>query len=94
MALCVQCGGSTPPPVEEPAAKTTEEAAPPTEEAPSETAESGEASSDTAPASDNGSEGKGGAKKKCEELDKSTCKVTIGCGWNELKKCVEGGPPR
>jgi hypothetical protein len=29
------------------------------------------------------------AKKQCAELDKSTCKVTVGCAWNEVQKCIE-----
>jgi hypothetical protein len=29
------------------------------------------------------------AKKPCPELDKSTCQVTMGCVWNEVKKCVQ-----
>jgi hypothetical protein len=26
---------------------------------------------------------------KCAELKQSTCKVTKGCAWNSLGKCVE-----
>jgi hypothetical protein len=33
--------------------------------------------------------GGGEAKKSCTELDKSTCKVTMGCVWNDVKKCIE-----
>jgi hypothetical protein len=47
----------------------------------------------TEPSSDEAPAEPAEAKKKCEELDMSTCKVTIGCGWNELKKCVSTTVP-
>jgi hypothetical protein len=90
IALCLQCGGSTPPaaPVEAPEEPSTE-APSPTEP---ETGEPEATPSDTpaeAPAESDG--GTSAAKKKCEELDKTTCKITTGCGWNDVKKCVEEG---
>lgn len=28
-------------------------------------------------------------KRACDVLDKSTCKVTVGCAWNDVRKCVK-----
>jgi hypothetical protein len=88
LALCWGCGGSTPPAEEptSPSTSTEEENAPANEETPPEPA--ADETKDPAPASDDASNDTG-AKKKCEELDKSTCKVTMGCGWNDVKKCVD-----
>jgi hypothetical protein len=30
-------------------------------------------------------------KKACPELTKKDCMITLGCVWNDLKKCVEEG---
>jgi hypothetical protein len=89
IALCLQCGGSTTP-AEEPTSPTesTEApaAAPAGEETPSESPASEEKSGDKA------DEKAAPAKKGCADLKKSDCKVTVGCAWNDLKKCVEEGP--
>jgi hypothetical protein len=29
------------------------------------------------------------AKKACPELDETTCKITVGCAWNTVEKCIE-----
>src|SRR5258708_6087820 len=34
----------------------------------------------------------GSSKPECAKLPKTTCKVTSGCAWNDLKKCVSEGP--
>jgi hypothetical protein len=91
--LCLHCGGSaqSAAPVEEP---ETETPATPAEETPAEGAASGEEPS-TPEKSEEGSSAGGTAapseKKACKELDKSTCKITQGCGWNDVHKCVEEG---
>ncbi len=28
-------------------------------------------------------------KKECPELDEGTCKITVGCAWNTVRKCIE-----
>lgn len=92
--LCLQCGGSTPP------AETVEETQPepaaeppPAEEAPAGEGEGAETAEPTEPpAEETPPEGSaGGEKKSCAELDKNTCKITTGCAWNDVKKCVEEG---
>src|SRR5688572_10166774 len=86
LGVCLACGGSTPPAEEAATPSTgTEEAAPESEETPSEAP----AESNDPPTESDGGSSDTGAKKKCVELDKSTCKVTIGCGWNDVKKCVD-----
>lgn len=83
LLVCVACAGSKPA-VEEPAPP------PDTENAPTAESPAGEAPTEpdeSTPASESAPE-PAETKKKCEELDKSTCKVTVGCGWNDLKKCV------
>ena len=88
--LCIHCGGSsqTAPPTEEPPppaaapapAETTEAPAAETPSAaPTATAEAPAASAAPVP-------------KPCPELPKGTCKVTKGCAWNDLLKCVKEGP--
>jgi hypothetical protein len=93
LLLCLSCGGSTPPAetVEEPKAETPETPAP-TEEAPAPEEGSGDdGGAGEAPSEGPKSEGGGSEKKSCAELDKNTCKITTGCGWNDVKKCVEEG---
>ncbi len=89
--LCIGCGGaSQSAPPKEPSSETTPEST--TEAAPSKKSEAGDAAGESkgssepnqAPTSD-----KAGGKKSCSGLDKSTCKVTMGCVWNDVKKCVE-----
>jgi len=29
------------------------------------------------------------AKKACPALDETTCKITVGCAWNTVDKCVD-----
>jgi hypothetical protein len=86
--LSFHCGGSTQSadPVEEPKAEETPAA--PEESAPAESAASAEESSASA---DGGTQASG--KKPCKEHDKSTCKITTGCAWNDIHKCVEEGAP-
>jgi hypothetical protein len=89
IALCLQCGGSATP-AEEPTSPTESpeapSAAPAGEEKPSEAPASEEKSGDKA------EEKAAPAKKGCAGLPKNDCKVTVGCAWNDLKKCVEEGP--
>ena len=89
IALCLQCGGSTTP-AEEPSSPTESTEAPAA-------APTGEGTSTDAPASEEKSGDKADekatpAKKGCNDLPKNDCKVTVGCAWNDLKKCVEEGP--
>jgi hypothetical protein len=80
--LCAACAGSKPA-AEEPATPEVESppaAEPSSDEPPAEPEETPPAA-ETAPEPTE-------TKKKCEELDKSTCKVTVGCGWNDVKNCV------
>lgn len=79
---CAACAGPKPA-VEEPA--TPEVESPPAAEPSSE--EPAAEPDESTPAPESAPEPTE-TKKKCEELDKSTCKVTVGCGWNDLKKCV------
>lgn len=86
--LCVACASSKPA-VEEPVTPATESeptAEPSSDEAPAEPAES-------TPEPESAPEPAEKKKKKCEELDMSTCKVTMGCGWNDVKKCVSTTVP-
>jgi len=97
IALCLQCGGSTTP-AEEPTSSTESPeapaAAPEGEATPSEAPASEEKSGDKADekSGDKADEKAAPAKKGCNALPKSDCKVTVGCAWNDLKKCVEEGP--
>lgn len=100
LGLCLHCGGgaqSTPaetpepaPPSEPAAVEPAEPAEEPPAEAPAEPSE-GEAGEGSGEQSSGESSGSG--KKSCAELDQSTCKITIGCAWNDVKKCVEEGVP-
>jgi hypothetical protein len=93
IAFCVHCGGATQSatPAESAGDESIEQ------EPTSEAATSDEPESTGGDTGDEGSSATGGdtpepvAKKKCAELDKSTCKVTLGCAWNEVQKCIEHG---
>jgi len=96
IALCLQCGGSTTP-AEEPSGPTESTETPSTpegSESPSESKASDESAGDKSEekAGDKSEEKGAPAKKGCADLKKSDCKVTVGCAWNDLKKCVEEGP--
>jgi hypothetical protein len=90
IAFCVHCGGAaqsgTP-------AETAGEGEIEQEGAePDEAATSGESTGTDASSETGGDEPEPvEEKKKCAELDKSTCKVTLGCAWNEVQKCIEHG---
>src|SRR5262245_12357159 len=89
VVLCLHCGGSPPPPSTE-APPPSEATAAPAEapSPPADTAAPAEAATGSAPAAPADTP----KKKTCAELDKTNCKITTGCAWNELKKCVEEGP--
>src|SRR6266511_2515140 len=90
LLLCVHCGGQTKPaeeaaPPSAPSAEPTAEATPPPAEP--EPAEAPSAAASAAPAASASP-----AKKPCDKLPKSECKVRTGCAWNDIKKCVTEGP--
>jgi hypothetical protein len=92
LAFCLHCGGQTQaaPPIEEaplPAAEEPAAAAPAPEETSAPATEAPPPAETTAPAASAKP-----PKRPCSELDKTTCKITQGCLWNELKKCVDEGP--
>ena len=98
IVLCLQCGGQkeASPPAEEPT-PAVEEPTPPTEEAATPTPEEtpAEEPKTEEPAGEpKGGEPKGDGDPVCAKLDKTKCKITKGCAWNDIKKCVEdeGGP--
>jgi hypothetical protein len=88
--FCVACAGSKPA-VEEPVAPVSE--SPPTPEPAPEDAPAEPAEPPPAPEPESAPAEPVETKKKCEELDMSTCKITIGCGWNEVKKCISTTVP-
>lgn len=91
LCLCFHCGGQTK------TAPTTEEAPPVPSSVPEADSQPSEGSEATAtgaaadpvapPASATGS-----SKPTCDKLAKTTCQITTGCAWNDLKKCVADGP--
>jgi hypothetical protein len=88
--FCLSCGGSsqnTPP--QEPSSESEPES---TSEAPApEKKETAEPTEKAAEPNEGPAPGKAGEaeQKPCPSLDQSTCKVTMGCVWNDVKKCVQ-----
>src|SRR5262245_32119808 len=87
--LCVHCSSQPAPaspageaPSTEPAAATPPAAAEPTS-APSAQPSAVPSSQPAAGALKNPPK-----KQPCEKLDKSTCKVMVGCAWNDKQKCT------
>lgn len=102
IAFCFQCGGQTKSaaPVDEPGAASeasttsTEEAPLPTTEDASPTEEAPSASPDSDPSGAASSQPSDKPTQKadktsCAGLAKTKCKITKGCAWNDLGKCLE-----
>src|SRR5262245_52479312 len=86
----LHCSSSQPEPATPPAAPSGEPVATPT---PTPTAEAASAPSAQPSAEASAAPAPGAlknppSKQPCGKLDKTTCKVTVGCAWNDKQKCI------
>lgn len=92
VGLCFGCGASSgnAPPAQQPddEAKLTPASEPAATEETAAVADDTEtASTPSEPTADD--EKDESPKRACDVLDKATCKVTVGCAWNDVRKCVK-----